>query len=33
LCAKFAIATMAWGVIGMLAGVFIAAQLAWPAHQ
>jgi cytochrome c oxidase cbb3-type subunit 1 len=28
---QFAIATVVWGVIGMLAGVFIAAQLAWPA--
>ena len=28
---QFAIATVAWGVIGMAAGVFIAAQLAWPA--
>ena len=27
----FTIATVVWGVIGMLAGVFIAAQLAWPA--
>ncbi len=28
---QFTIATVAWGVIGMLVGVFIAAQLAWPA--
>jgi cytochrome c oxidase cbb3-type subunit 1 len=28
---QFAVATVVWGVIGMLAGVFIAAQLAWPA--
>ncbi|SHH01286.1 cytochrome-c oxidase, cbb3-type subunit I [Massilia sp. CF038] len=28
---QFTIATVLWGVIGMLAGVFIAAQLAWPA--
>ena len=28
---QFAIATVVWGVIGMLAGVWIAAQLAWPA--
>ena len=28
---QFTIATVIWGVIGMLAGVFIAAQLAWPA--
>jgi cytochrome c oxidase cbb3-type subunit 1 len=28
---QFAIATVVWGVIGMLAGVVIAAQLAWPA--
>ncbi|MDB5910254.1 MAG: cbb3-type cytochrome c oxidase subunit [Massilia sp.] len=27
---QFAVATVVWGVIGMLAGVFIAAQLAWP---
>ncbi|GAB3472179.1 cytochrome-c oxidase, cbb3-type subunit I [Massilia terrae] len=28
---QFAIATVFWGVVGMLVGVFIAAQLAWPA--
>ena len=28
---QFAIATIVWGVIGMAIGVFIAAQLAWPA--
>lgn len=28
---QFTIATVVWGVTGMLAGVFIAAQLAWPA--
>ncbi|HTN65592.1 MAG TPA: cytochrome-c oxidase, cbb3-type subunit I [Burkholderiaceae bacterium] len=28
---QFAIATVIWGVVGMLVGVFIAAQLAWPA--
>lgn len=28
---QFTIATVVWGVIGMLVGVFIAAQLAWPA--
>ncbi|MBC7453771.1 MAG: cytochrome C oxidase Cbb3, partial [Massilia sp.] len=28
---QFTIATVLWGVIGMLAGVFFAAQLAWPA--
>jgi cytochrome c oxidase cbb3-type subunit 1 len=28
---QFAIATVVWGVVGMLAGVWIAAQLAWPA--
>ena len=28
---QFAIATVFWGVIGMLVGVIIAAQLAWPA--
>ena len=27
----FAIATVVWGVVGMLVGVLIAAQLAWPA--
>ena len=28
---QFAIATVVWGVVGMLVGVLIAAQLAWPA--
>jgi cytochrome c oxidase cbb3-type subunit 1 len=28
---QFAIATVVWGVVGMLVGVFVAAQLAWPA--
>ncbi|MGB6055159.1 MAG: cytochrome-c oxidase, cbb3-type subunit I [Burkholderiaceae bacterium] len=28
---QFTIATVVWGVVGMLVGVFIAAQLAWPA--
>ncbi|MBW8896619.1 MAG: cytochrome-c oxidase, cbb3-type subunit I [Massilia sp.] len=28
---QFTIATVLWGVVGMLVGVFIAAQLAWPA--
>ncbi len=28
---QFAIATVLWGVVGMLVGVVIAAQLAWPA--
>ena len=28
---QFAIATVFWGVIGMAVGVWIAAQLAWPA--
>ncbi|MFC5511870.1 cytochrome-c oxidase, cbb3-type subunit I [Massilia jejuensis] len=28
---QFAVATIVWGVIGMAVGVFIAAQLAWPA--
>ncbi len=28
---QFAIMTVVWGVVGMLVGVFIAAQLAWPA--
>jgi cytochrome c oxidase cbb3-type subunit 1 len=27
---KFAIATVIWGILGMLAGVWIASQLAWP---
>ena len=27
---KFAIMTLVWGVVGMLAGVYIAAELAWP---
>mgnify|MGYP003552846991 CR=1 FL=1 len=26
----FALATVLWGVVGMLVGVIIAAQLAWP---
>ncbi len=28
---QFAIATVVWGVVGMLVGLIIAAQLAWPA--
>jgi len=28
---QFAIMTVIWGIVGMLVGVFIAAQLAWPA--
>jgi cytochrome c oxidase cbb3-type subunit 1 len=28
---QFAVMTVVWGVVGMLVGVFIAAQLAWPA--
>ena len=28
---QFAIMTVVWGVVGMLVGVVIAAQLAWPA--
>jgi cytochrome c oxidase cbb3-type subunit 1 len=28
---QFAVMTVAWGIVGMLVGVFIAAQLAWPA--
>ena len=28
---QFALATIFWGVIGMLVGVILAAQLAWPA--
>jgi cytochrome c oxidase cbb3-type subunit 1 len=27
---QFAIVTVIWGIVGMLVGVFIAAQLAWP---
>jgi cytochrome c oxidase cbb3-type subunit I len=27
---QFAIVTILWGIVGMLVGVFIAAQLAWP---
>ncbi|MDA8383882.1 MAG: cbb3-type cytochrome c oxidase subunit I, partial [Betaproteobacteria bacterium] len=27
---KFAIMTLVWGVVGMAAGVYIAAELAWP---
>ena len=27
---QFSIMTVVWGVVGMLVGVFIAAQLAWP---
>ncbi len=27
---KFAIATIVWGIVGMLVGVIIAAQMAWP---
>lgn len=28
---QFAIMTVVWGIVGMAVGVFIAAQLAWPA--
>ena len=28
---QFAVMTVIWGVVGMLVGVFIAAQMAWPA--
>ena len=28
---QFAIMTVVWGIVGMAAGVLIAAQLAWPA--
>ena len=28
---QFAIMTVVWGVVGMLVGVIIAAQLTWPA--
>ena len=27
---QFAITTVVWGVVGMLVGVFIAAELIWP---
>ena len=27
---QFAIMTVVWGIVGMLVGVLIAAQLAWP---
>ena len=27
---QFSLMAVAWGVVGMLVGVFIAAQLAWP---
>ena len=27
---RFALMTVVWGVVGMLVGVIIAAQLAWP---
>ena len=27
---QFAFMTVVWGVVGMLVGVFIAAELAWP---
>jgi len=28
---QFSIMTIVWGIVGMLVGVVIAAQLAWPA--
>src|SRR5690554_1496032 len=28
---QFTIVTILWGIVGMLVGVFIAAQMAWPA--
>ena len=28
---QFAVMTIVWGLVGMLVGVVIAAQLAWPA--
>ena len=28
---QFAIMTIVWGIVGMLVGVIIAAQLTWPA--
>src|ERR1700760_3239462 len=28
---QFTVATIVWGIVGMLVGAFIAAQLAWPA--
>jgi cytochrome c oxidase cbb3-type subunit 1 len=30
---QFAVATVLWGVVGMLVGVILAAQLAWPAFN
>ena len=27
---QFAVMTVVWGIVGMLVGVFIAAQMAWP---
>ncbi|MEY2797293.1 MAG: hypothetical protein RLZZ119_774, partial [Pseudomonadota bacterium] len=27
---QFAIATIVWGIVGMLVGVILAAQLVWP---
>ena len=30
---QFAIMTVVWGIVGMLVGVLIAAQLVWPAAQ
>src|SRR5690554_7259044 len=30
---QFAIMTVVWGIVGMLVGVLIAAQLAWPARS
>ena len=28
---QFAVMTVIWGIVGMLVGVVIAAQMAWPA--
>ena len=28
---QFAIMTVVWGIVGMAVGVFIAAQMVWPA--
>ena len=28
---QFAVMTVVWGIVGMLVGVLIAAQMAWPA--
>jgi cytochrome c oxidase cbb3-type subunit 1 len=30
---RFALTTVLWGIVGMLVGVIIAAQLMWPADR